>query len=142
MRAKDGARDLIEVDLLELGPTLVGMNPLAETLAVKEADLEDPEPQPEPEPIQAAASVTETTTLMWTPEIEQKVGRALSAKREAQLRAIHKQLADFLAEFGTDLDDVEEASSTPEATEPVFGEKELLQRVIDEATVFVAERSA
>jgi len=140
--AKDGARDLLEVDLLELGPTLVGMNPDAITLAVKEATLEmDPDAVVEPDV--EMASITETITTSWTPEIEQKIGRALSSKREARLREIHKQLTEFLAEFGTEgLDDIEQASSSPEEPAQPFGEKELLRNVIDEATVFVAERSA
>jgi hypothetical protein len=169
-RAKDGARDLLEVDLLELGPTLVGMNPLAETLAVKEAvdpvvhpvvvefdgegGVVDRTGEVEAEvtvtPVtntkntsSANAYITETNTLTWTPDIEQKIGRALSSKREARLRAIHKELTDFLAEFGADnFDDVEQASSTPEGQAQPIGEKELLQNVIDEATVFVAERTA
>lgn len=185
--AKDGARDLLEVDLLELGPTLVGMNPLAETLAVKEADIEIKSPpwhivkrddqfcvvldedgstvkchdtkaaaQKHMAALYANAasgegevetkdevSVTETITTTWTPEIEQKIGRALSSKREARLREIHKQLTEFLSEFGVEeLDDIEQASSSPEEQAQPFGEKELLRSVIDEATVFVAERSA
>jgi HK97 family phage prohead protease len=138
--ADDGARDLLEVELLELGPTLVGMNEEAITLGTKDA-LEDLASDPPVEEVKEEdVTVTETTTLSWSPEIELKVGRALSSKREARLRAIHKELTDFLAEFGAD--DVEQASSTPDGQARPFGEKELLQRDIDDATVFVAERTA
>ena len=41
--AKDGALDLLEIDLFELGPTLKGMNPETELLAVKAlAEATDP----------------------------------------------------------------------------------------------------
>ncbi len=141
---KDSARELLEVELFEVGPTLLGANPEAATLAVKEAAVQE-ETEPEPEVKTVAPMLTETVTsvVAWTPEIEAKIGRAMSSKREAELRAIHKRLSEFLAEFNSEeLDDAEGASSTPETKEPVFGEKELLQRDIDEATVFVAERSA
>jgi HK97 family phage prohead protease len=36
-RAKDGANDLLEIDLAEVGPTLKGMNPATELHAVKSA---------------------------------------------------------------------------------------------------------
>ena len=39
-RAKDGANELIEIDLAEVGPTLKGMNPQTELHAVKSAVVE------------------------------------------------------------------------------------------------------
>lgn len=41
-RASDGANELLELDLLEVGPTLVGCNPDTRTLAVKGALLDVP----------------------------------------------------------------------------------------------------
>lgn len=40
-RAKDGANDLLEIDLAEVGPTLKGMNPATELHAVKSAVVEE-----------------------------------------------------------------------------------------------------
>jgi HK97 family phage prohead protease len=40
-RAKDGANDLLEIDLAEVGPTLKGMNPATELHAVKSAVIEN-----------------------------------------------------------------------------------------------------
>jgi HK97 family phage prohead protease len=37
-RAKDGANDLIELDVIEVGPTLKGMNPATELLTAKDRD--------------------------------------------------------------------------------------------------------
>lgn len=39
-RAKDGANELLEIDLAEVGPTLKGMNPATELYAVKSAVVE------------------------------------------------------------------------------------------------------
>jgi HK97 family phage prohead protease len=47
-RAKDGANDLLDVDLIEVGPTLKGANPATELHAVKSA-VEDDAPPPPPD---------------------------------------------------------------------------------------------
>lgn len=47
-KAKDGANELLEIDLAEVGPTLKGMNPATELHAVKSAlGVEDPPPDAE-----------------------------------------------------------------------------------------------
>lgn len=56
-KASDGANELVEVDLIELGPTLKGANPATEVIAVKSAV-----------------------------ELFAKAGRTLSTKNEADLR--------------------------------------------------------
>lgn len=43
-RAKDGANDILEVDLIEVGPTLKGANPATELQAVKSAVQGKPDP--------------------------------------------------------------------------------------------------
>lgn len=58
-KAQDGANELLELKLIEVGPTLVGANPATELLAIK-AELED------------AAGL--------------KAGRSISAKTESLLR--------------------------------------------------------
>jgi uncharacterized protein len=46
-RAKDGANELLAIDLVEVGPTLKGMNDSTELLAVKSALVADAAPDPE-----------------------------------------------------------------------------------------------
>ena len=48
-RAKDGANELIELDLVEVGPTLKGMNPATELHSVKGDTAPDPDQLYEPE---------------------------------------------------------------------------------------------
>jgi len=196
--AKDGARDLIEVDLLELGPTLVGMNPLAETLAVKEADLEVKSPPwhivkrddqfcvvldedgstvkchdtkaaaqkhmaalyanaaSGEDMIQTASTssnsisttntiapyITEVTTTAtsWTPEVEKKIGRVLSARHEEKIRRAHAELSEILALLSEP--DEEEKSDEPEAeeVEETFSIRDHIDREITDLDIFLADR--
>lgn len=52
-RAKDGANELTELKLIELGPTLKGANPDTELIAVKAALDEQATAEAEPEPVEA-----------------------------------------------------------------------------------------
>lgn len=71
---EDGANELLEVDILEVGPTLKGMNPDTQLLGVK-ADLE-----------QAAAQF--------------KAGRAISKANESKLRGAVEAITQVLASLG------------------------------------------
>jgi len=165
--AKDGARDLLEVDLLELGPTLVGMNPLAETLAVKEADLEETPPETQtaantmqiqgysststgttginPNPtISITPYITETVTTAtsWTPEVEQKIGRVLSARTEEKIRRVHAELSEILALLGEpEQEKAAEEEVIEEKVEETFSMRDHIDREITDLDIFLAERS-
>jgi HK97 family phage prohead protease len=117
--AKDLARELYEVDLIEVGPTLVGANPETRTLVLKEAE-----------------------------DIETKIGRTLSAKtrtffeeRIAAMSAELTALQDFVAADVAAAD--EEEASTPEAAEvaaPVES-SDARRDILDTLDLFVRERT-
>ena len=44
--ADDGVREVLDVDLIEVGPTLVGANPDAQTIALKALDTKSPPARP------------------------------------------------------------------------------------------------
>jgi len=183
--AKDGARDLLEVDLLELGPTLVGMNPLAETLAVKEADLEVKSPpwhivkredqycvvldedgstvkchdtkaaaQKHMAALYANAAsgeevieakddvvVTETISTPWTPELEKKIGRVLSARTEEKIRRVHAELSEILALLGEpEQEKAAEEEVIEEKVEETFSIRDHIDREMTDLDIFLAER--
>jgi uncharacterized protein len=97
-QAKDGATDLLELDIIEVGPTLKGMNPDTEVLAVKSA-LEE------------------------TAAIHAKAGRTLSKANESKLRTAMESIAQVLSSLGTDdegsekADEVEADDKATEAAE-------------------------
>jgi HK97 family phage prohead protease len=75
-RAKDGANELLELDIIEAGPTLKGMNPATELVAIKSA-LED---------AAIAEGLTDGTLPDGEPdEVATKAGRRISRATEAEL---------------------------------------------------------
>jgi HK97 family phage prohead protease len=163
----DHARELHEVDLFELGPTLIGANAEALTLAVKEAgDVMSAAAGAAADAAEAAAAAAEATAgvleveVKLTPTVQEalaafdseldaiveaKVGRIISARTEAKLRAAMNAITEVLS--GLDPEDAApQASSSPEVKaaqetppEPP-GEAELLRRKIDSARTFLAGR--
>lgn len=85
----DLARELFEVDLFEVGPTLVGANGSTRTLAVKSAE-ESPSPAVTLEGLEAKVDAM----------LEEKIGRIVSAKTEERVRAAIAQLNDILSQLG------------------------------------------
>lgn len=146
--AKDHARELLEVDLFEVGPTLVGANPETMTLALKEDGLPpldeiDAALKLDPAVASAIAEFDEQMDAL----IEQKVGRALSAKTEAKVRAALAALEDVLSRLGEEVAVADEAAADPDEKSgdeidetPTSGETAALQRQLTEAGVFLAER--
>lgn len=90
--AKDGANDLLELDIIEVGPTLKGMNPDTEVLAVKSALEKVTAEHDKP-----AAEVKVPTPLEVA---QQKAGRTLSKANEAKLRAAMDSIAQVLSSLG------------------------------------------
>lgn len=80
-RASDGANDLVELDLIEVGPTLKGMNPATQLVDVKhqEDNMEPPDPD---EPDGQAAGDADGQKAMVT------LGGSMEQRQEAIMRAL------------------------------------------------------
>lgn len=107
--AKDGAYDLLDLDLFELGPTLKGMNPETELLAVK-----------------ALAAATEPKTVDievspgWVKRVEVKAGARHSKETLSALRRLRAEL-DALIGDGETVDEPpksDEAEAEGKASDP------------------------
>lgn len=97
--AKDGANELLDLDVIEVGPTLKGMNPDTEVLAVKSAL----------EAVTAAHEKTDDADGV-------KAGRVISKANEAKLRSAMDAIAQVLSSLGTPADEEPEKSADDEAT--------------------------
>lgn len=127
---KDLARELNEINVFEVGPTLVGANPAVRTLAMKSAEL-DPGVVKQLDDFE-----TELGAL-----IEEKIGRAISNKTESRIRAALAELTTILSSLDEDVEPEEQKSSTPEPEViPEPREDELLRRGLTEAGVFLSHR--
>jgi hypothetical protein len=85
---KDGVREIMDLDLYEVGPTLIGANPEAQTIALK-----------------AIAHPDEPAT-------DTKRGRRISAATASVLERMRQELDSLLSE-GVDEDDDQEQASAP-----------------------------
>jgi HK97 family phage prohead protease len=106
-RAKDGANELIDLGLIEVGPTLKGANPSTELLAVK-SELE------------AAAALPSDPS---DEEFEVKAGRRISRATESEIRAalddterLTQRLTGLLATAGED-DEPDDDEKSAEAAQ-------------------------
>jgi HK97 family phage prohead protease len=164
----DKARELLEVDLFEVGPTLVGANANALTLAVKEMGTDEVirDELGIVDAIVAAAREPETDTKLDTlvsaalapPDlkmdpavakalaefdtqmdklIDQKVGRALSAKTEAKVRAALAAITDILVEIGTEQEE-EPAEAKAAEPEPADDLAAQARKQLEDARTFLA----
>lgn len=127
-KAKDGANELLELRLIEAGPTLKGANPNTELLAVK-SQLEEAAAQ-EAEPLvdEAVKAYVEGRFAEFTAELGlTKAGRQISAKNAALLRGAVESIETVLASTG---DADEKAPGAEEvkvkADEPKVANHELL----------------
>lgn len=118
--AKDGANELLELGLIEVGPTLKGANPSTELLAVK-SDLEDAAKaaadEATEEPAEAVKTYVETrlkAVLASLLEPDTKAGRSISSKNESKIRTAVDSLQEVLASLGG-ADDETAASEAEEA---------------------------
>lgn len=85
-RQKNGVNELLELDIIEVGPTLKGMNPETELLAVK--------------------SALEEATV-----IHSKAGRTLSKANESKIRNAVEALTQVLSSLGEEEEKADEAVS-------------------------------
>lgn len=132
-KEKGARRDLLDLDLFEVGPTLVGANGDTRTLSVMSATgvvdrqpAPDPEPVspppvpvPEPQPVGASADPVEVEWARQLEDFEQqvdglveaKIGRVLSTKTERRVREAIAQLEEILAQLGQEENDDEPKAS-------------------------------
>jgi uncharacterized protein len=113
--ASDRANELTELNLLEVGPTLKGANPETELVGVKAALEEAAAKNVEPESIG-------TVFIDVVPNvIGAKVGRAISAKNEARIKAVAQAIRDHAETHAAELEDVlsavQAAAEEPKADE-------------------------
>jgi HK97 family phage prohead protease len=101
-RAKDGANELTEIDLAEVGPTLKGMNPATELHAVKSAlDAEEPTREELVKELQEVKQrLAEALTDLEKKADEEEPGRRTHSD---PLRKQAEALALEIATGGTDL---------------------------------------
>lgn len=122
---KDGANELTDLGIIEVGPTLKGANPSTELLSIK-ADLEEAAQVVVAEdgdfhipdfhiPVHIAAGD-------WKP---MKAGRSISAKNEARLRSARDILDELLASLGgadeetaEDADEAKVKADEPKVVDP------------------------
>lgn len=83
--AKDGANELHELDIIEVGPTLKGMNPGTEILDLKSA-LEETAALHRKDAVEEA--------------VETKAGRSVSKANEAKLKTAMESIAQVLSSLG------------------------------------------
>jgi HK97 family phage prohead protease len=106
---KNGALELMEIDLFEVGPTLKGMNPATELLAVKALAKETaPKPTPPPaappvafsaapDPIPAAVKQDTGTDLPDAPAAATKAGARHSKETLAALTRMREEIDALIA---------------------------------------------
>lgn len=103
----DGANELREIDVIEVGPTLKGMNPATQLLAAKAAELDD----------EQLSKVIEAIDGV-------KAGRVLSSKNETKLRQANDLLTEVLAGVESTSDEDDEAKSNAKDEEPPAAKSE------------------
>ena len=109
--AKDGANELKELKIIEIGPTLKGANQETELLAVKSA-LEEGAAEAEAQIKDLPADGTMNYTVTTVAEV--KAGRAISKANESKLRSAVAALQDILAALESEDEKDESQTPTPE----------------------------
>jgi HK97 family phage prohead protease len=117
---KDGANNLIELDLIEVGPTLKGMNPATQLLAVKSYSLA--ESKAGQALIQAlstedVAAVTRSSQILASQlEADMKAGARLSKDTRSAITQAIDLLASLVTSDDSSDEDAETKSIEAEAT--------------------------
>lgn len=115
--ADDLAREIYEAELFEIGPTLVGANPLVDTLqlaSAQESDVNAPD-------VIVRGALSKFEERM-DELVEEKLGRVLSAKTEARIRSAMTELESILSALGEPDEEIPQteqaAAPPPEVKEP------------------------
>jgi HK97 family phage prohead protease len=112
-RAKDGATDLLEIDLAEVGPTLKGMNPATELHAVKSAlGVEEP---PDPDVLRKEAErVAREETEARFPDVP-----PIEVEPEPDLAQELEETKSRLAEVEQELESLKKKAEVTDKEPPV-----------------------
>lgn len=118
-RAKDGANELTELRLIELGPTLKGANPDTELVAVKAALDAQEKAESEPEPLVGSSGTTTTVVSNFTtvtPWSGEKAGARHSQATRSELSSIRDDVAALASRIESLLgdEDTEKTADAPE----------------------------
>lgn len=145
--AADKAREIYDLDLYELGPTLVGANPDTATLAVKE--VAEAESLPVEAEVKLGAAVEQAISHLdaeLDELVETKIGRVISRRSEAKIRGAISQLTELLSSLDKD----EEVATAPDDSpseekaveEPApLSETEIRRRDMERLGLFLSERN-
>lgn len=98
-RAKDGVNDLLELDIIEVGPTLKGANPETQLLAAKTLAGDLDEPDEVDEGVQCAECAA----------------KAVEAKTIEILRQLHDHIGEVLSQTDEEAPETDEPESEAEA---------------------------
>jgi HK97 family phage prohead protease len=99
VKAKDGALDLLDLDIIEVGPTLKGMNPETQLLAVKAYDA------------------TVGDTKAWADAVAAKAGARLSKATLSTLQQAYDLLGTLIADGSPSVEPSPEAEATGKASD-------------------------
>lgn len=111
-RASDGVQDLIELDVIEVGPTVYPANDQTRLVGVKDAERAEATLTVRTHPLVVAKDAeiilrneqplveTASTAEAFTMTFQTKAGRVLSAKNETQLRQARDLIDGVLAALG------------------------------------------
>jgi HK97 family phage prohead protease len=99
VKAKDGALDLLDLDIIEVGPTLKGMNPETQLLAVKAYDA------------------TVGDTKAWADAVAAKAGARLSKATLSTLKQAYDLLGTLIADGSPSDEPSPEAEATGKASD-------------------------
>jgi HK97 family phage prohead protease len=118
--AKDGAYDLLDLDLFEIGPTLKGMNPATELLAVKALAAATDVPTAAPVIVGVGEGTVDVEVQPgWVKRVEVKAGARHSKETIAALTRMRAELDALLAaESGDEPPKSDEAETNGKASDP------------------------
>lgn len=119
----DGANELRELEVIEVGPTLKGMNPATQLLTAKTLDLFGNDADPEVFEKWIEQLKQTQSAVHGGPITPIKAGRVLSTKNESKLRQASDLLAEVLAGVESTSDD-EAAKSNAKPEDPPGGKGE------------------
>jgi HK97 family phage prohead protease len=117
VKAKDGALDLLDLDIIEVGPTLKGMNPETQLLAVKAYDATVGDTKAWADAVAARDVRVADVAAYLGDELRGKAGARLSKATRSTLEQAHALLGSLLSEDSPSPDESTEAEATGKASE-------------------------
>lgn len=115
-RAKDGANELIALDIFEWSPVLIGANPATLPLSVKEPAVAPADTQPADPP--AGTADDQLTKLLADAEAFERRQTEISALRAKEGRSLSAERREKLAELGARFSALAQAADEPKSLSP------------------------